>query len=155
MAFPCGSRRRLRPSQPGSVLDDLLTAVARGLDVRGLFQHLSAVGSRLIPYDEAQLVVSSEGFAACRFASTQDGTLECVDDTAAETILEGSESRLLDAVPESGRGLQSGLRVPVRIEDDVVGALALFSRRPHAYSPSDLIHAERLASFGSGWRGSG
>ena len=48
--------------------------------------------------------------------------------------------------PESDRGLQCGLKVPVQIEDRVVGAFALFSRNPHAYSASDLLHAQRLAN---------
>ncbi len=64
-----------------------------------------------------------------------------------ETIREGSEPQLLDAVPGADRRLQSGLKVPVKIGNQVVGALALFSRRPHAYSSSDLTHAERLANF--------
>ena len=142
-----GTDRSAYDSQQLGVLDDLLAASARGPDVRDLFQHLCAVGPRLIPYDEAQLVVSSGHLAARRYACTHDGAFEQTDGTAGETIREGSESQLLDTVPGSDRGLQSGLKVPVKIGNQVVGALALFSRRPHAYSSSDLTHAERLANF--------
>jgi len=142
-----GSDRSAYNSQQLGVIDDLLAASARGPDVRDLFQHLCAVGPRLIPYDEAQLVVSSGQLAARRYAYTHAGAFEQTDAAPGETIREGSESQLLDTVPGPERGLQSGLKVPVKIGTQVVGALALFSRRPHAYSSSDLTHAERLATF--------
>jgi len=142
-----GIDRTAYDSQQLGVLDDLLAASARGPDVRDLFQHLCAVGPRLVPYDEAQLVVSSGRLAARRYACTHDGGFEQTDATAVETIPEGTEPQLLDAVPGGDRRLQSGLKVPVKIGNRVVGALALFSRRPHAYSSSDLTYAERLANF--------
>ena len=49
--------------------------------------------------------------------------------------------------PDRDRGLRSGLKVPVKIDDRVVGALALFSRGPQGYSASDLLHAQRLANY--------
>ena len=49
-------------------------------------------------------------------------------------------------VPESDRGMQCGLKVPVQIEDRVVGAFSLLSRNPQAYSASDLLHAQQLAN---------
>ena len=42
--------------------------------------------------------------------------------------------------------MQCGLKVPVRIEDRVVGAFSLLSRNPHAYSANDLLHAQQLAN---------
>ena len=48
------------PSQGLSMLDGLLAAVSRTSDVCGLFQHLGAAICRVIPYDEAQLVVLTE-----------------------------------------------------------------------------------------------
>ncbi len=42
--------------------------------------------------------------------------------------------------------MQCGLKVPSRIEDRVVGAFSLLSRSPHAYSASDLLHAQQLAN---------
>jgi transcriptional regulator with GAF, ATPase, and Fis domain len=49
--------------------------------------------------------------------------------------------------PAAEGGLQSGLSVPVQIEDRVVGTFALFARRPRAYSVADVNHAQRLARF--------
>jgi GAF domain-containing protein len=142
-----GTDRSAYDSQQLGVLDDLLAASARGPDVGDLFQHLCAVGPSLVPYDEAQLVVSTGHLAERRYAYTDDGAFEQSDGTAVEATREGHEPQLLDAVPGADRHLQSGLKVPVKIGNQVVGALALFSRRPHAYSSSDLTHAERLASF--------
>src|SRR6185503_11860298 len=81
-----GIDRTAYDSQQLGVLDDLLAASARGPDVRDLFQHLCAVGPRLVPYDEAQLVVSSGRLAARRYACTHDGGFEQTDATAVETI---------------------------------------------------------------------
>ena len=142
-----GTDRSAYDSQQLAVLDDLLAASARGPEVRDLVQHLCAVGPGLIPYDELQLVVSSGHVGERRYAYTHDGAFEETDGTAVETMNEGSEPQLLNAVPGADRGLQSGLKVPVKIGNQVVGALALLSRRPHAYSSSDLTHAERLANF--------
>ena len=58
MAFGC---RFVGVHQPAvSVFDDLLAALSRKLDVRELFQHLSAVICRIVPYDEAQLILLGE-----------------------------------------------------------------------------------------------
>ena len=61
-------------------------------------------------------------------------------------MVDGIEPQVLDVVPGPERGLQSGLQVPVRIDDRAVGVFALFSRRPQAYSAEDLAHAARLAN---------
>ena len=42
--------------------------------------------------------------------------------------------------------MQCGLKAPVQIEDRVVGAFSLLSRNPHAYSATDLLHAQQLAN---------
>jgi GAF domain-containing protein len=143
-----GADRSAYDSQQLGVLDDLLTAAARRLNVRDLFYQLSAVGSRLIPYDEIQLVVSSEGLVEeCRYASTRDGAAAVITDPPEENILERNEPQLLDTLPGPDRGLGSGLRVPVRVDGRPVGTLALFSRRPQTYSPDDIAHAQRLANY--------
>jgi hypothetical protein len=63
-----------------AVLDafhDLLPTLARALDVREVFQHLSAVAARIVPHDEANLAVLTEDGTYFRlFASTGDGLPE-------------------------------------------------------------------------------
>src|SRR5216684_242071 len=50
-------------------------------------------------------------------------------------------------LPGLERGLRSGVCAPVLIGDAVVGVLALFARRPHAYTAQDLALVQRLAGY--------
>jgi transcriptional regulator with GAF, ATPase, and Fis domain len=127
---------------------DLLPALARALDVRDIFQHLSTVASRIVPHDEANLALLTEDRSQFRlYASTRDGVPEVVCRGKDCPIGEADEPQVLDAVPGPERGLRSGLSVPVRIDDQLVGVFALFSGRPRAYSTRDLILAEHLAGY--------
>jgi two-component system response regulator AtoC len=125
---------------------DLLPAMARGLDVREIFRQLSDVAARIVPHDEAILLLQKADGQFEMFAIT--GTpreVVCRHDPAYAPNIH--EPQLLDSVPEPARGLQSGLTVPVRINDQFFGVLALFSRRSQAYADRDLIQAERLAAY--------
>jgi transcriptional regulator with PAS, ATPase and Fis domain len=126
----------------------LLPALARGLDVRDIFKHLSAAASRIVPHDEANLALLTEDGSQYRlYASTRDGAPELVCRGKLCPIGDADEPRLFDEVPGPERGLRSGLSVPVGIDDRQVGIFALFSRRPRAYSARDLILAERLGGY--------
>ncbi|HJZ73706.1 MAG TPA: sigma 54-interacting transcriptional regulator [Vicinamibacterales bacterium] len=125
---------------------DLLPALARGLDVRDIFRQLSTVAARIVPHDEATLLVQKSDGHFEMFAST--GTpreVTCVG--GREQTLNTREPQLLDSIPEPDRGLLSGLTVPVRTNDQFFGVLAMFSQRPQAYSARDLADAERLAAY--------
>jgi len=125
---------------------DLLPALARGLDVREIFRQISDVAARIVPHDEANLLLQKADGRFEMFASTGTSReIVCVNDPAH--ALNTRESQLLDRVPDPGRGLQSGLTTPVRINDRFFGVFALFSRHPQAYSDRDLGHAERLAAY--------
>src|SRR3977135_3473297 len=126
--------------------DALLPALAGALDIRDVFQHLSAVASRIVPHDEANLALATDDGTQYRlYASTREGAPELVCREDHGVLREPMTARLLDAVPGPERGLRSGVCVPVFIGDAVVGVFALFSRRPRAYSPQDLALVERLA----------
>ena len=127
---------------------DLLPALARGLDVRDIFHHLSAVASRVVPHDEANLALVTEDPSQFRlYASTRDGAPELICRGKGCPIGDADEPQVFDVVPGPERGLRSGLTVPVRIDDRLVGVFALFSRYPQAYSTRDLMLAERLAGY--------
>src|ERR1700674_5680033 len=114
---------------------DLLPALARALDIRDVFQHLSDVASRIVPHDEANLALLTEDGSQFRmYASTRNGAPEVVCRGRDCPIGEADEPQLFDAVPGPERGLRSGLSVPVRIDEQMVGVFALFSARPKAYS---------------------
>ena len=133
-------------SQVLSMFEGLLAAVSCKSDVCDLFQHLTAASCRIIPYDEAQLVLLTEDGSLHRYVRTLDGPCQVSAVPSPATILDDDQPQLLDVVRESDRGMQCGLKVPVPIEDRVVGALSLLSRNPHAYSASDLLHAQQLAN---------
>jgi transcriptional regulator with GAF, ATPase, and Fis domain len=125
---------------------DLLPALARGLDVREIFRQLSHIAARIVPHDEATLLLQKTDGHFETFAST--GTpreIVCRHDPAH--ALNIGEPQLLDSMPEPDRGLQSGLTVPVRINDQFFGVFALFSQRPQAYAERDLVQAGRLAAY--------
>ena len=133
-------------SQGLSIFDGLLAAVSRKSDVLDLFQQLSAAISPIIPYDEAQLVVLTDDGSLHQYARTLDGPCQVSAVSSPATILGDHQPQVLDVVPESDRGMQCGLKVPVQVEDRVVGAFSLLSRNPHAYSTNDLLQAQRLAN---------
>ena len=55
----------------------LLPALAQALDVRDVFQQLSAVASRIVPHDEANLAITTEDESQYRlYASTRQGAPE-------------------------------------------------------------------------------
>ena len=129
-----------------SMFDDLLAGVSHKSDVCELFRHLSAAACRIIPYDEAQLVLLTEAGSLLRYARTLDGPSQVSEVTSPATILDDHKPQVLDVVPESDRGMRCGVKVPVQIENRVVGAFSLLSRSPHAYSARDLLHAQQLAN---------
>src|SRR5438094_6718174 len=123
---------------------DLLPALARALDVRDVFHHLCHVAARIVPHDEANLALLTDDGSQFRlYASTRDGAPEMVCRGKDCPIGDADEPHLFDQVPGPERGLRSGLSVPVGFDGRLVGVFALFSRPPRAYSPHDLILAER------------
>jgi transcriptional regulator with GAF, ATPase, and Fis domain len=143
MAF--GVDSSMHTSQEWSVFDGLLAALSPHLNVRDLFQHVTAVTSQIVPYEEAQLVLLGDDGSAYQYAITPAGQSEGVAGETALAIVDSSEPQVLDIVPGPDRGLRCGLRVPVRVDDRVVGAFALFARSEQKYSASDLAQAQRLA----------
>ena len=127
---------------------DLLPALARGLDVREVFQHLSMVAARIVPHDEANLAVLTEDGTHFRlFASTGDGAPEllCREDRCI--LRDPSQPHVFEAVTGYTRGFRSGISAPVRIEEKLIGVFALLSRRSDAYSTQDLTLVQRLADY--------
>jgi transcriptional regulator with GAF, ATPase, and Fis domain len=127
---------------------DLLPTLARALDVRDVFRHLSAVADRIVPHDEANLALVTDDGARFRlFASTGDGSpaLLCREDRCILRDL--SAPRLFNPGAGFARGLMSGVSAPVRIDDQPVGVLALLSQRPDAYATDDLALVQRLADY--------
>src|SRR5262249_26810317 len=81
------------------------------------------------------------------FASTRDGEPElfCMGGHCA--LQDPSVPRIFYEGFGTDRGLQSGLRVPVRVDNQLIGVLALLSRRADAYSQNELTLAQRIADY--------
>jgi transcriptional regulator with GAF, ATPase, and Fis domain len=128
---------------------DLLPALARALDIREIFHHLSEVASRIIPHDEANLALLTEDGSQFRlYASTRDGGPEVVcREEGCSAFHDPATPHLFDCIPGDDRGPRSGVSAPVHIDDKLVGVLALLSWRPGAYSARDLALVERLADY--------
>ena len=125
---------------------DLLPALARGLDVREIFRQLSEVASRIVPHDEATLVIQKPDGNFEMYATTSPRhEVVCVN--AHAHAIDKRAPKILHCLPGTERGLRSGLTVPVRINDQFFGVIALLSQRPDAYSERDLVQAQHLASY--------
>ena len=126
----------------------LLPALASALDIRDVFQQLSAVASQIVPHDEANLALAADEGTQFRLnASTREGAPELMCREDHGVLREPIAARLLDSMPGPDRGLRSGVCAPVLIGGTVVGVSALFSRRRDADSPQDLVLVERLAGY--------
>src|SRR4029079_2457146 len=126
----------------------LLPTLAQALDVREVFQQLSAVASRIVPHDEANLAITTEDESQYRlYASTGRGDPAVMCRAEHDVLQNPIVPRLLDTVPGPERGLRSGICVPVFVHDKIVGVFALFSRRANAYSPQDLALVQQLAGY--------
>ena len=118
-------------SQQLALVEDLLAALSLKHDVGDLFQHLtrsSAGSSRMTRSSSSCWAMTGRRTGPPR---TRDGASERSRPTRHRAFSRVS-SRSCSNRTRSGRGLQSGLEVPVKIDDQVVGVLALFSRRPAA-----------------------
>src|ERR1700687_2969271 len=83
----------------------LLPALAGALDIRDVFQHLSAVASRIVPHDEANLALATDDGTQFRlYASTREGAPELVCRERHGVLQEPILARLLDPVPGPERG---------------------------------------------------
>src|SRR2546427_5828550 len=92
----------------------LLPALARALDVREGFQQLSAVASRIVPHDEANLALATGDASQYRlYASTRHAApdLWCRCDQCV--LRDPIVPRLLDPVRGPERGLRSAVSAPV------------------------------------------
>ena len=85
----------------------LLPALARALDIREVFQHLSAIASRIVPHDEANLALATEDGSQYRlYASTRPGAPELVCRGSHCVLQDPMVPRLLDVPPGPERGLR-------------------------------------------------
>jgi transcriptional regulator with GAF, ATPase, and Fis domain len=144
------------------VLDGLLLTMAPVLDVREIFNQLSAVVQPVLPHDRLALISYSD-----------DGRLLTVDAVTGEPVpdlpalsmstegkhgpdYDGDEKVIpdLEALPFKGEdhtrvartlGIRSLLKISLRADGGLVGELCFISSTPGKYSPEDVVIARRVA----------
>jgi transcriptional regulator with GAF, ATPase, and Fis domain len=143
-------------------LEALLATLAVSLDVREIFERLSAAVQAVLPHDLLVLTELEERSRAFRFSAVagvadieppadpvvlseeevqrRDLEYELVSDIPADVAPSTARNRLLLA-----SGMRSWLRVPVSLAGEVRGGLGIFHRQPARYRAEDVEVARRLA----------
>jgi DNA-binding NtrC family response regulator len=109
------------------------------------FRELSVLAALLIPHDEATLTLWPRGKRhRSIFLSTQ-GADPKVEEPGPPGEMDGV--RLITEDESRARGAGSGVRVPLRITDEVGGYLILYAQRRGAYSDEVLPKTKTLADY--------
>lgn len=139
------------------VATELLPDLLHVLDVRQVFDRLTAVAKEALPHDLLLLRMISEDLSTVTiFASSDRGTnlgpvvpnpypayvtnawrFDIVDDLRANPYETGKPPATL-----GGRGC---LRLPIRFDNQVIGGLGFLSFRPNTFTVDDVAIASRLA----------
>jgi hypothetical protein len=140
-------------------VDRLLPTLFHVLDVREIFDRLSALARDVLRHDLAALGVFNEDLSRVElYVQTTDGPMRdrggvmpypavqtrawlyrFVDDLRIHPVERGEET--------AAAGGRSSIRVAIRLEDRVLGALNFTSRELKPYTASDLVIARRIADY--------
>src|ERR1700687_5420735 len=142
------------------VLDGLLLTMAPVLDVREIFNQLSAVVQPVLPHDRLALLSYRDGGEITLGAVTgepgPDLPLEvCTEGEHAPGYL-GDDKVISDveALPFRDEnhmrvartlGIRSLLKIPLPFDGGPIGAVSFSSSTPGKYSPEDMVFARRVA----------
>jgi transcriptional regulator with GAF, ATPase, and Fis domain len=147
-------RRRL------DAVDALLPMLAQVLDVRAIFNQLSAVVKPVLDHDRLMLTSLSEdrtfvtidalsGEPVPQLSTTKKVDQHMLDQLETEyELISDTEEGPVDS--ERCRkclelGIRSLLRIPLRLEGGVVGSLFFLSEEKRTYSEEDVVVARRVA----------
>lgn len=150
-------RKRLRRHRE---LEALGPALASALDLREVFDQVSAIARRVIPHDKMTLGLLSDDRTQNRLWAIA-GDRSWAPETYSIPESERAQMELdfqivtdaeTDLPPDSSRraillgaGLRSSLRFPVRLEGRIVGALSFHSTQTGRYGEEDVELAGRVA----------
>lgn len=140
------------PSSPADPPGD--RAVAATVPTIQVAEHLVALAAQLLPVDDAGLVW--DGAVDVQHAATSavgDETLrellDLLDDDVEPTVLHDTHA-VVDlppwVAPLHRRGLRSVVLSPLVVDERRHGWMHLWSRRPAAFSATDLVRADVLAT---------
>ena len=145
----------------GEALEALLPMLSKALDIREVFDQLSAAVGGILPHDRMALGLFSEDRKTVRIHAY---TGDPIPDLPKEICIDGDphadadwsfflvrdlrqEPRCCGAKYETMKqdGMKSLLRVPVRLEGEIVGGLNFLAKRVGQYREEDADIARRIA----------
>ena len=139
---------------------EMVTALTDAPDVRDMFEQISEIARKVLPHDAVELpVVTDDRQHIIPFATTgfPDGTvppIQPIPPTLLYLLTEPWDSHIVDDLqadpdgtdtPFARAGYRSCLRVPIRLNGEIAGLLAFFSRTVGLYTYTDALIARRIA----------
>ena len=143
-------------------LSDVLRTLTGALDFRDVFSQLSTVARGVLTHDSALalMFMRADGRLKIRLhaLSVPDGwhLPEVIDNPYPDEMTEGWEFSVhhdLSAdpternLPATRLGLRSAVRLPIRLDGRVAGAVIFSSFEPRQYSEADVPIARRIADY--------
>jgi two-component system response regulator AtoC len=141
-------------------VDRMLPVLGGVLDVRGVFPRLSAIARDAVPHDMATIQVLEDDHEHGRLFALDGTTSERVPSFFRtnypaifnENFLYGIHddvmaNELERERPAARAGMHSVLRVPLRFDGRIGGALEFGAVARHAYAESDVPIARRIADY--------
>jgi transcriptional regulator with GAF, ATPase, and Fis domain len=135
----------------------LLPALFRVLDVRDVFDRLSAIGKLALPHDSLTLGVFNDDLThVTLYAQTGDRSdvARTFPQPYPVAVTRAWNADILDDRlthpaeadrPITRAGMRSSVRVSVRLDDTLLGGVSFNSTKPHQYTSVDVAVARRLA----------
>ena len=139
------------------LLDDLLTALIDTGELPEVFDRISAIARKVLAHDTLVLTVvlpdgkrgrvyASSGVDGKPFPEIFDIPDDYIRDPESDHVI--ADDLLLHPVfrnrESAKRGYRSALRVAIRVEGKLAGALVFFSFAPAAFQEADLLVARRI-----------
>jgi transcriptional regulator with GAF, ATPase, and Fis domain len=125
---------------------ELLLMLAAAVDVRQSLQRLGEIASRIVPHDEARLVLLNDDTGKYEHYTSPGVSEVPTRDDAAPPDDPGGR-RLFLAEQDRQKGFRAGLRVPILVDTRSSGTLMLLSRQAGAYAEHELTLATRLVDY--------
>jgi transcriptional regulator with GAF, ATPase, and Fis domain len=142
-------------------LDGLLNTITGVLDIRDVFARVSEIASQVLPHDAMGLPIFTDDrqhvipYATIGLPTDTFARIQPIPESQKHLLTEPWEAHIsedLQTMPDwrdSGfarAGMHSLLRVPIRIDGELVGILGFFSREVGRYTQDDAMLARRIAS---------
>ncbi len=144
-----------------AIVEDLLAALVGTLDVRDVFTRVSELVGRVLQHDAISLPVMTEDrqhvipFATAGPAAGANPGKHPIPENSRYLFCDPWEFEIVDDMfSEPDRhpynatlGFRSMLRVPVRLQGEVIAILVVLSRTPGTYRSADAAVARRIADY--------